>query len=99
MLERSKPITEADWQKEIEEQRSSGLSMSQWCKQHNFRIHQFYYWHEKLYKQLDRKEFIEVVDTKKEGLCIEKDGFCIHVTKQFDTDLLKQCLLVLREMK
>ena len=37
-----------DWQKRIQQWQSSGLTQKEWCRQHNIRPKQFWYWKDKL---------------------------------------------------
>ena len=49
-----RPLSEAkqlEWNRLIEEQRQSGLSIEKWCRQQNLIPHTFHYWKDKLFPQ------------------------------------------------
>jgi len=93
------------WNENILKQRESGLSVAVWCHENNFNTHTFGYWQKKLFpKILDSSAFAEIKDRKDSenfigkgaGITMEYQGVRIHLDKQFDLSVLKQCLEILR---
>jgi hypothetical protein len=100
--------TRQHWKEKIIHQRESGLSVGNWCRQNGTSIHTFHYWQKKIFPKpnLDRSAFKEIVGLlnrtsapgKKAGISFERKGIYIHIDKQFDLSVLKQCLKALKEM-
>lgn len=95
------PEKKLEWEERIRNQRESGLSIEKWCQQNQILPHRFYYWRDRLLPKLglDRSSFTELVQTKGSGICIEYHGIRIHLERNFDPSILKECLSVLKELK
>lgn len=54
----------SEWKKKIFDQKESKLSISDWCRQNQVAVHQFYYWKAKLFprESLERTSFTELQD-------------------------------------
>ena len=90
------PEKQLEWNKIIEEQKISGLSIEKWCNQNQIRPHAFYYWRDKLFPQsLNRTNFIELSERKDKTLTIECQGIRIHLEKECDPIFKKQLLSLL----
>ena len=51
----------AEWSRQVEECRNSGLSMRSWCEQHQIAVSTFHYRQQKVWKALQKSsKFIEV---------------------------------------
>ena len=51
----------AEWSRQVEECRNSGLSMHSWCEQHQIAVSTFHYRQQKVWKALRKSsQFIEV---------------------------------------
>jgi hypothetical protein len=87
------------WKDRINEQRSSSLSISLWCRQNEILVHNFFYWQSKLFpKTIDHSTFTEISEeSKATEIIIEYKGFNIHLNQHFDPDTLKRCLEVFKK--
>ncbi len=102
----AQPLSSAqkqEWQEKIFKQQESGLSIKQWCCNHQIPAHTFYYWKKRLHSTntsaLNRSSFSELPLAKEEtGITIECREFRIHLDKDFEPSILKQCLTVLKEL-
>ena len=104
----AKPFSEEKkqlWKKNILKQRESGLSVVAWCRENNFNAHTFGYWQGKLFpKKLESSNFTEIKDKtssedsnlKRAGIMLEYQRIHIHLDKDFDSSVLRQCLEVVR---
>ena len=88
------------WREKFQQQRTSGLSIKQWCFENHIATQAFYYWRTKLFPKpaLSRSQFTEIVDSKHEILSIQYKDFQIQLDKHFDPLTLKKCLLILQEI-
>lgn len=91
------------WKNNILKQRESGLSVAAWCRENNVNTHTFGYWQSKIFsKDLDSSSFTEIIDKKnptnfkRTGIVLEYQGIHIHLDKEFDSSVLKQCLEIVR---
>lgn len=51
----------AEWSRQIEECRSSGLSVRTWCEQHQIPVSTFHYRRQKVWKEIQKNnQFVEV---------------------------------------
>ena len=96
-----KPISEEkkiEWETKIRQQRESGLSIEQWCRQNQITPCSFYYWRDRLFPktQLTRSCFTELPADKGTGIVIEYHGIRIIIDKSFDPATLRNCLAALR---
>lgn len=101
----AQPLSSAEkqeWQKRILKQQESGLSIKQWCCNHQIPVHAFYYWKKRLHfanTPLNRSSFFELPQPKKEnGITIEYCEFRVLLEKGFEPSILKQCLTILKEL-
>lgn len=92
------PEKKLEWEEKIRQQRGSGLSIEKWCRQNQTPSHTFYYWKDRLFpkKQLTRSCFTELPVSQRTGISIEYRGVRIHIDKDFDPEILKNCLSALR---
>ncbi len=85
-----------EWKDRISEQRTSGLTIKQWCKERQISTQQFYYWKKRVVESgLERRSFIELAEGRKEGIIIECGNLKIRLEKGFDITTLRDCLSVL----
>lgn len=90
-----------EWKERIELQKESGLTVKAWCHQNGSAYHCFKYWRSRLQQtpDLKRSSFKELSDKPAgTGIVIEKKGLRIHVTKNFDSSTLFQCLSLLDKL-
>jgi hypothetical protein len=73
----------------IEEQRTSGLTIKEFCSNHAIARAAFHYWKKKLTKELVRNEFIPLV-VKPSGVDLLKGSTC----SEMDTDKMPLLELV-----
>ncbi len=90
------------WQSIIEDWRQSGLSQTEYCRQHHIKAQQFYSWKSRLKKKLAPSEpekgkgtFLPVVvdrsnSSTASSLRIHYQGADIEVTHQTDPELFKK---------
>ena len=94
------------WQSIIEDWRQSGLTQSQYCRQHNIKVAHFYSWKNQLKKKLERPKtedagtFLPVTMESSEPGCaspllIRVCGVEIEVNHQTDPALLQKTLRLL----
>ncbi len=94
----SSPEKIAEWQQKIRLQKESGLSIERWCRDNKISSALFHYWKTRLFPKtpLDRSSFVEASDPKKTGITLEYKDIFIHLDKQFDPNILQQCLAALK---
>ena len=88
-----------DWERKIQEQRQSGLSVTRWCHSNQISYHTFLYWKRRFQRlqSIERKTFIEIQDTSpKSRIHLECNGIRIYVDKDFDAPTLAKCLQMLK---
>lgn len=88
------------WKELILQQKNSNQNITEWCKGNKINLRQFHYWKSKLFHQLiERSSFTEIgsVD-KSSGISIELRKIRIHLDKNFDQVVLKDCLSILRRI-
>ncbi len=98
-----------EWSDRVEQWIQSGKSAQAWCRENQVVYTTFMVWRKRL--ELDLKNFqdqpvqkitqtpfIELKDKAEEnlGIFLECAGIKIHLSKNFDADLLKKCISVLR---
>jgi hypothetical protein len=88
------------WETIIRKQRESGLTIARWCRENQVLASAFHYWKGKLCIQfpIDRRNFLELVDEKRTGIIIECANFRICVDSNFNSETLRQCLTLLRQI-
>lgn len=85
------------WKDKIHQQKISGKSILAWCRENQIHPRSFYYWRSKLFpKIIDRSCFTELADDKNSNIMIEYQGVHINLDKNFNSETLKKCLIVLR---
>ena len=90
----------AEWKNKINQQKSSGKRVSEWCRENQIHPRVFYYWKLKLFpKIIDRSCFTELTNSKSSDIVIECPGVRICLEKHFDPAALKYCLAMLRGIK
>ena len=91
-----------EWKDKINQQKSSGKSVSEWCRTNQVHPRVFYYWRAKVFpKIIDRSCFTELTNNpnQKTDIVIECQGVRIYLEKHFDPAALKYCLAMLRGIK
>ena len=93
----------AIWKRRISNQKSSGKSISEWCRKNNIHPRVFYYWRIKIFpKKIDRFNFVELKNNnnssndKQPSIVIKYNGAEISIESNFDIILLQNCLKALR---
>lgn len=90
------------WEKKLQQQRSSGMSMTRWCRKNEIPYNTFAYWKRRLgqQKEIHRESFVELeAKTASSGIELECNGVRVHLETDFDSAVLAQCLRVLKEAK
>ena len=92
---------ETEWQKRFEEQKRSGLSISEWCRRQGIRANQYYYWWKRLggnrvvtKEGTQGRNFVELGGRESLELQI-RDDIRIRISSNFDRDALKDLLELL----
>jgi hypothetical protein len=102
------------WQTKLAEWATSGKTGKAWCQERQLSYSTFRSWKSKLFntkpnlpQNKSKTKFIELIDepnkstdlaSKAAELSIEYKQFSIHLTKNFDSSTLKNCLQVLKEL-
>lgn len=102
-MAKENPAYKSEWNLNIEQWQSSGLTIAAWCREHNIPVRVFYYWHKKLMqtgkKALENKSsFIELRDnpsSTSSGISIEYRGVVLQLAKDFHLESLIHCLRTL----
>jgi hypothetical protein len=91
--------TRADWQKRLEEWKTSGKTVTQWCQEKGIYKAAFYHWKKKLSEQiLNRNSFIELKEDRALPIELEYRGIRIRLTENFDSRTLLRCLEALKRL-
>ena len=92
-----------EWERQIEEQKSSGLSVQEWCQQHSIKPKTYYYHLRKVREEFLRSGKAENSQEKKEperavvpilsapsgrNIIIEKNGLHITLPESISADIL-----------
>lgn len=81
------------WQQRINDWKQSGLNQTQWCKQHQLKVHQLSYWQRKLSNEPDSKVIpLAILSPKSystEKLILHIDNIRIEATQQQTVALIK----------
>lgn len=86
-----------EWKNKIQQQKTSGKSVSDWCRENQIKPKVFYYWRSKFFPAiLQRSSFTELTSSRNTGIVIECGGVRICLEKHFDLTTLKHCLTALR---
>jgi hypothetical protein len=96
-----KPISKEkklNWESKIREQKTSGLSVNQWCCKNQVTKGSFHYWKNRLEpkSELTRSCFTELPIDQGTGITMEYQGIRILIDKSFDPATLRSCLAALR---
>jgi len=87
------------WEDIIYQQKASGKSISAWCRENQILARSFFYWRAKFFpKEINRDCFTELVENKNTDIKLEYLGISISLDENFNTEALKKCLKVLKEM-
>lgn len=92
---------ETEWQNRFEEQKRSGLSISEWCRRKGIRANRYYYWWKRLggnrvgtKERTKESNFVEL--GRRESLELQiRDDIRIRISSNFDRDALKDLLELL----
>lgn len=100
MFKRVSPEKRAEWREIIQKQQKSALSIQRWCNENQIKVHLFHYWKGELFRKesISKASFIELKDEKLKEIVIEYKGFHIHIESDFNPQLFKKCLTVLKEL-
>ena len=83
----------AHWREVIETQKTSGLSIADYCRSRDIRTNVFYAWRRRIQKrQMDQQGFIELrssVSGMDTGIRIVSGNLCIEVQRNFDPTTLR----------
>ncbi len=90
-----------EWEEKIRQQKLSGLSIENWCRQNKVTACSFHYWKKRLLapEHLSCSSFTELKDQNKTDITIQYNGICLRVDKHFEPSTLKACLAMLMELK
>ena len=69
VMEIRQRVSRDTWQSRIHDCRSSGLTISAWCEQHNIRESTYYYWLRKLRQELVVSKSIDSRDLANPSFC------------------------------
>lgn len=87
-----------EWAERIRLQSESGISITQWCLNHNLSTSVFYYWKGLLCPLfLERSSFTEIPIENKGSITLEYRSLRIYLENDFDANALKRCINVLKE--
>jgi len=89
----------AHWREVIETQKTSGLSIADYCRNQHIRSNVFYAWRRRIQKrQMDKQGFIELrssVSGMDTGIRIVSGNLCIEVQRNFDPITFRSVLTCL----
>jgi len=89
----------AHWQNVIEVQKTSGLSIAEYCRNQHIRSNVFYAWRRRIQKrQMEKQGFIELrssVSGTDTGIRIVAGSLCIEVQRNFDPSTLRSVVACL----
>ncbi|MDD2956860.1 MAG: hypothetical protein PHD67_11220 [Oscillospiraceae bacterium] len=93
------PTLAEEWTAKLAVWRSSGKSITAWCRENGEGYHRFRYWRHRLEKSESAKpgRFIEV-RLGASPLILECNGVTIQLSSGFDATLLTDVLAVLKRM-
>jgi len=98
--------TKEEWLSMIEQWRSSGKTIMEWCREHQIPKNSFLYWMPKKQKVIEpvtlaKQSFVELKHDLPIEVPIEVrfQEFNILLSKNFDRDTLIKCLKALRESR
>lgn len=83
-----------EWTHKIAAWRESGLSIAEWCRQHNEVYCRFLYWRKRLESQHEGR-FVELT-VQPSGLSLCCNGTTLQIERGFDSDLLRDVLAVVK---
>ena len=88
-----------EWTEKLAAWRESGLSIAAWCRENNEGYHRFLYWHKRLEPPKPNKagRFVELNFTSP-PICLECNGIYVHVSPEFDANLLADILALLKKV-
>jgi hypothetical protein len=89
----------AHWREVIEEQKTSGMSIADYCRSREIRTNVFYAWRRRIQKrQMDQQGFIELrspVSGTDTGIRIVSGNLFIEVQRNFDSTTFRSVLACL----
>jgi hypothetical protein len=83
-----------EWTDKITAWRESGLSIAEWCRQHDEVYCRFHYWRKRLEPQHEGC-FVELA-VQPAGLSLCCNGTTLQLERGFDPDLLRDVLAVVK---
>ena len=110
IVEAKKELRLQEWKERIRECRTSGLSVSEWCKRNDIGVKRYYYWHRKLWKRELRKieqaereneplQFaqIDIQPTKGREIRIERNGWSLEISNEADLRIIREIMQMVAE--
>lgn len=95
----SNPSQRQAWIDHLAHWRLSGLNGAAWCRERGIAYPVFLYWKRKLESKLASEgQFVEITNPEETNLILECNGITIRLSTKFDTELLKNCLLLLKRL-
>lgn len=98
-----------EWEQHIANFQVSGLSKSEWCRQHNLSVHKMYYWIDKFHPK--KKETTKAVpnkwlsldvssptEEKNNSIKIHFKDAIVEVDSRFNENLLLQVMKALKQL-
>ena len=104
MASRTTPEEQQEWADRHQRWKATGKSAAQWCREHDINYSQFLYMKERLVpsgsKLRSTSSFLEMTNASapEPSITIESQGVLIHVSKQFEEEVLLRCLRTLRRL-
>lgn len=97
-----KHYSETEWLEKITQQKNSGKSASQWCRENGFSYQTFLSWRKRLcFLEIEKQSpFIELFENSSEPTWMEITihGAKLVLAKKFNRETLIRLIEVLREM-
>jgi len=93
------------WKRHIDGWQESGLSQSEYCRQHDLKEHLFFYWKKRIVKPAETKfVFLDLGSISETGFAkpgcplglVVSNGLKIEIGAGFDPQLLRQLIITLR---
>ncbi len=107
---RSEPIDQkrSYWKQHIQSWQETGLTQTEYCRQHNLKHHQLVYWKKRFTQTEEGVSFVPLEfnafpgkpkQLACSGLCLViNDHFKIEISYGFDVQLLRQLIFTLQEL-
>ena len=98
--------TRSCWKRHIESWQETGLTQTEYCRQHDLKLHQMAYWKKRFSKTeagisfvpLKLEDLVDIpVHPDRAAICLViNNHFKIEIRPGFDTQLLRQVIFALR---